>query len=66
MKVIMNGEQRTVPENINIEKLLEHLELAGQQVAIELNNNVVRRKDWPETAIAESDKIEIVHFVGGG
>jgi sulfur carrier protein len=66
MKVIMNGEERTVPENINIEKLLEHFELAGRRVAIELNNNVVRRKDWPETTITEADKIEVVHFVGGG
>lgn len=62
----MNGEERTVPENINIEKLLEHFELAGRRVAIELNNNVVRRKDWPETTITEADKIEVVHFVGGG
>ncbi len=66
MKVIMNGEERTIPENINIEKLLEHFELAGRRVAIEINDSVVRRKDWPETAIAEADKIEIVHFVGGG
>ena len=62
----MNGEARTIPENFNIEKLLEHFELSGRRIAIELNNSVVRRKDWPETAITEADKIEIVHFVGGG
>ncbi len=62
----MNGEEQIVPESIDLRALLHHFELPDHRIAIELNNNVVRRKDWPETTINDSDKIEIVHFVGGG
>lgn len=66
MKVIMNGEERTVPQDIDIRGLLKHFDLPEQRIAIEINNHVVRRKDWPETAVREADKIEVVHLVGGG
>jgi thiamine biosynthesis protein ThiS len=42
------------------------LELPRERIAIELNQAVIRRAEWPATKLREGDKIEIVHFVGGG
>lgn len=62
----INGEVREVPEEIDLDRLLELFSLPKQRVAIELNNNVIPRADWPTTAVSDDDKIEVVHFVGGG
>ena len=66
MTVTVNGETRQIPENTNLARLLEILELASARVAIELNQSVVRRADWGNIVLRENDRIEIVHFVGGG
>ncbi|HEX8196982.1 MAG TPA: sulfur carrier protein ThiS [Pyrinomonadaceae bacterium] len=66
MTVIVNGETRQIPENTNLARLLEILELASARVAIELNQSVIRRGEWENTVLRENDRIEIVHFVGGG
>ena len=66
MNVIINGEKKDVPGEIDLKALLDHLALPQQQIAIELNKEVIRRKDWQITKLSESDKIEVVHFVGGG
>jgi thiamine biosynthesis protein ThiS len=66
MTVIVNGEPREIPENSDLASLLEILELAASRVAIELNQVVIRRADWQNTILRERDRIEIVHFVGGG
>lgn len=66
MNVVLNGEPRSVPDNISLEKLLEHFSLPSQRVAIELNKSVVRKKDWAEVRLNEADTIEVIHFVGGG
>jgi sulfur carrier protein len=66
VSITINGEARDIPPEINLDHLLELFSLPRQRVAIELNNGVVRRSDWPETLVREGDKVEIVHFVGGG
>ena len=66
IKIILNGEGREVPAEISLDHLLELFSLPKQRVAVELNSVVVRRADWPETIIRDDDKIEVVHFVGGG
>ena len=66
IQIFLNGEPRVVPEGIHVGKLLELLSLPHQRIAIELNKEVVRRTAWPETPINENDRIEVVHFVGGG
>jgi len=66
MNVIVNGEKKEVPVEIDLEALLLRLSLPTQRIAIELNKEVVRRKDWQNIKLNESDKIEVVHFVGGG
>ena len=67
LRIEINGEARDVPENLTLETLLAHLGLnAPERIAIEHNRRVVRRAEWPQTKIADGDRVEIVHFVGGG
>lgn len=66
MKVFINGETKEVEKQLNLTELLKHFSLPNERIAIELNKEVVRKKDWNSIEIKDSDKIEIVHFVGGG
>jgi thiamine biosynthesis protein ThiS len=66
VRIEVNGESLDVPAPLNLTDLVQHLELAPERLAIELNRRVVRRADWQETTLNEGDRVEIVHFVGGG
>ncbi|HEY2974044.1 MAG TPA: sulfur carrier protein ThiS [Pyrinomonadaceae bacterium] len=66
MIIQLNGEPQEVKENISLPELVAGLSLKAEQVAIELNQSVVRRAQWESTRLREGDKVEIVHFVGGG
>ena len=66
MEVTVNGEKRIIAEEINLGEFLGNLSLPQQRIAVELNKVVVRRKDWENILVKDADKIEIVHFVGGG
>ncbi len=66
MRVQINGETREVPDRITLEGLIQQLELAADRLAVERNREVVRRADWAETVLTEDDRVEIIHFVGGG
>ena len=66
MLIQLNGEPREVKENISLPELVASLSLKPEQVAIEVNQRVVRRAQWESILLQEADKIEIVHFVGGG
>jgi thiamine biosynthesis protein ThiS len=66
ISILLNGETRTVPEAIKLDDLLERFSLPKQRIAVELNKMVVRRTDWPSTSVNDGDRLEVVHFVGGG
>ena len=66
MKVFINGETREIAKQVNLLELLKEFSLPSERIAIELNKQVVRKKDWENILINDADKIEIVHFVGGG
>jgi sulfur carrier protein len=69
MKLHINGQDRTFPEAPNpfpLAALVEALGMKPDRVAIELNRNVIPRNRWAETSLAEGDRLELVHFVGGG
>jgi len=66
VKVFINGETREIAKQVNLIELLKEFSLPSERIAIELNREVVRKKDWESILINEADKIEIVHFVGGG
>ncbi|MGD0972809.1 MAG: sulfur carrier protein ThiS [Candidatus Korobacteraceae bacterium] len=65
MKLFINGEERQL-EVTTVSTLVEQLGMKADRVAVELNREIVPRADWPKTALRDGDKLEIVHFVGGG
>ncbi len=66
MHIIINGENKELPETLSVDELIRQLELPQMRVAIEINREVVRRADWMLTLLRDGDRVEIVHFVGGG
>lgn len=66
MRVKINGEAKEIPGELNLNELLEYLSMPSRLLAIELNKEVVRRKDWAARRVKDADVIEIIHFVGGG
>lgn len=66
MKITINGEIKELENEVNLNQLLELFSLPSQRIAVELNREVVRKKDWETIVVKDEDKIEIVHFVGGG
>ena len=66
MHLFLNGEQKSFPELSSLAQLIEHLGMKGDRVAVELNREIVPRNEWVTTELHEGDKLEIVHFVGGG
>ena len=66
MNLIINGEDRLFDSTLTISALLDRLGMKPDRVAVELNRELVPRERWTETQLADDDKLEIVHFVGGG
>ncbi|MET0754179.1 MAG: sulfur carrier protein ThiS [Pyrinomonadaceae bacterium] len=66
MNILINGETKEISSELNLSELLKHFSLPSERIAIELNKKVVRKKDWENIKIAEGDKLEVIHFVGGG
>jgi thiamine biosynthesis protein ThiS len=66
MNIILNGEPKDIPANLAVAGLVEELGLKPERLAIEVNRRIIRRADWDATTLAEGDKVEVVHFVGGG
>ena len=66
MNIYVNGELREVRGTASLAELITELELPVARIAIELNREVVRRTEWDTTMLKEDDRIEIVHFIGGG
>ena len=64
--ISLNGEAREVPENLMLLGLLEWLKLPLDRIAVEVNRQIVRRACWEDTRIHQGDRLEVVHFVGGG
>ena len=55
-----------MPDGSSLRDVVDTLGLAAERVAIELNQHVVRRVEWANTELRNGDRVEIVHFVGGG
>ena len=66
MRLVINGKEQTFAGEMNLSQLVEQLGMKGDRVAVELNREIVSRAQWPETRLKGGDKLEIVHFVGGG
>ncbi len=66
MYIVVNGEQTQVPDRFSMGALIEKLDLAGQRVAVEVNEELVPRSTFAEYRLRENDSVEIIHAVGGG
>ncbi|HEY1271727.1 MAG TPA: sulfur carrier protein ThiS [Terriglobales bacterium] len=66
MNLHINGEEKTLDAPLTLSSLLEGMGMKPDRVAVELNQQIVPREKWPSTQLAEGDRLEIVHFVGGG
>jgi thiazole synthase len=66
MRLTINGEMRDMTSAGTVTELLSTLELDARKIAIELNREIVPRSAYDATGLNDGDKIEIVHFIGGG
>ena len=69
MNFVLNGQTREferLAPGASLQDLIVELGLKGDRVAIEHNGNIVPRADWAKARLADGDRLEIVHFVGGG
>ncbi len=66
MLLHINGEEKSVDDVPTLAALIERLGMKPDRLAIELNREIIPRATWPSTPLREGDRLEIVHFVGGG
>lgn len=66
MQVILNGETREIADNCSVSGLLEQLQIGRERVAVEVNLEIVPKPGYDSFLLSPEDRIEIVHFVGGG
>lgn len=66
MRITVNGETRQLDPIITLADLVENLDLGGQRIAVEVNEELVPRSTFAEHRLKDGDRIEIVHAIGGG
>ena len=66
LELTLNGESQTLPEPISVAGLLARFGIEARKIAIERNLEIVPRSLYAETWLAAGDRLEIVHFIGGG
>ena len=66
IKIKVNGKVKTVSNNSKLSDLLKNLNIPLKKVAIELNQEIIDKKRSNNIKLKKNDKIEIVHFIGGG
>jgi len=66
IKIKLNGKFKFLPENYKVSDLVKNLKIPLQKVAIELNQEIMDKKKISKITLKKDDKIEIVHFIGGG
>ena len=66
MKLIINGEEKDVQDGITIEELLDELGIKDKTMASAVDMQVVKKEDWDKRVLKEGEKVEFLHFVGGG
>ena len=66
MRIVVNGEERSVPDGQSVSSLLAVLGIEAGRVAVELDRSIIRKPDWDSTMVQDGARLEIVQFVGGG
>ena len=62
----INGEQRDFPDGLSVAALVAQLGMKQDRVAVELNLEIAPRTSWESVVLKDGDRLEVVHFVGGG
>jgi thiamine biosynthesis protein ThiS len=66
MQVVINGEKKELAEGLTVKELLDKSGIVTNQVAVEVNLNIVSKTEFEKHVIKQGDKVEIISFVGGG
>jgi sulfur carrier protein len=66
MDIVLNGDRYQLEEGATVGALVEHLALTGRRLAVEVNEEVIPRSQHPGHRLAQGDRVEIVHAIGGG
>jgi sulfur carrier protein len=66
MKIIVNGKEMETSNSITVWELLKNLKIEEKVMAVAINMNIIKKERWKEHKIEENDKLELLHFVGGG
>ncbi len=66
MQIYVNGEEKQIPDASDMAALIDLMQLAGQRIAVEVNEELVPRSTFTGHRLNEDDRVEIIHAVGGG
>jgi sulfur carrier protein len=66
IKIEVNGKVKSISDNFSVSDLVKNLKIPLKKVAIELNQEIIDKKNISKISLKKNDKIEIVHFIGGG
>ena len=65
-KIQLNGDPYEINDGTNLNELLNKLKIQKNRVAVEVNGEIIQRNRYPNLILNKDDKVEIVHFIGGG
>ena len=66
IKITVNGKQTIINSNFSLKNLVDKLEIPINKIAIEYNKEIIDKKKLKKVFLSKNDKVEIVHFIGGG
>ncbi|MCQ6275035.1 sulfur carrier protein ThiS [Bacillus sp. V3B] len=67
MSIVLNGKNVVLPEEVtSIQRLLTHYDLENRIVVVELNKEIILKEQYETMNLSHGDRVEIIHFVGGG
>ena len=66
MRVMVNGEAMEVPEGLNVDGLLDHLQVKREYTAVAVNREITPKTQYADTTLRDGDRVEIVRPMGGG
>ena len=66
IKIVVNGRQMTVNLKYSLKNLIDKLKMPITKIAVELNREIINKKNINKISLKNGDKVEIVHFIGGG
>ena len=66
MRIILNKDQKIIPDNISVLDLLQYFKIELKYMAVEVNESIIPKSEYSSFNLKENDKVEIINAVGGG